>query len=449
MKYYENYLLDNDFDVDYINFTGETDELYNYIEQQYGAKNNLHIIDPVDVLLQKRIDEFSSDYNQRVVYYETPGFILTKNELQEYMDKQHGKNKFFQHSFYLWFRKKLNILMKGNKPIGGSYSFDKFNRKPIPGKDFNKFANIDDVNYHKYKNDYYNEAIDYCETTFKNHYPENYYPDNIRLYAVTHNDIKSHFRDFIDVKLKFFGEYEDAIDFNDVYLYHSVVSPQLNNGLITPNYIMDHVLDKYESNKNMLYDIEGYIRQLVWREYSRLIYLFARSEIIESNYFNNNKLLSEDWYTGNTTIKPIDLAIKTAFSYGYIHHIIRLMIMCNFMNLCGIHPNDAYKWFMEFSLDSYDWVMTNNVYSMGMYSDGGLTTTKPYISSSSYVVKMSNLKKDGDWDKIWTTLYYYFIYKNYDKLKGRGALYLSQWDRQKKKTEMIQVAESFIDEITL
>lgn len=124
--------------------------------------------------------------------------------------------------------------------------------------------------------------------------------------------------------------------------------------------------------------------------------------------------------------------------------------MCNFMNLCQIHPDDAYKWFMEFSLDSYDWVMTNNVYSMGMYADGGLTTTKPYVSSSNYVQKMAsgNIFHDKFWATSWTVLYHYFIYRNYDKFKGRGKLYQSHWNKQTKKKDIIRNAEQLIKKIT-
>jgi len=129
----------------------------------------------------------------------------------------------------------------------------------------------------------------------------------------------------------------------------------------------------------------------------------------------------------------IDYVIQTAFKYGYLHHIQRLMIMSNFMNLCGISPKEAYKWFMEFAIDSYDWVMIGNVYSMGMFADGGLSMRKPYISSSSYILRMSDYPRDN-WTKVWDLLYRAFWTKHAAKLKryyglGRPTLLKSQKDR--------------------
>ena len=121
--------------------------------------------------------------------------------------------------------------------------------------------------------------------------------------------------------------------------------------------------------------------------------LIFRNEI---NYFNHKKKLNSKWYSGETGIRPIDDSIKFAFKTGYLHHIIRLMIMSNFMNLCRLDPYECYKWFMEFAVDSYDWVMIQNVYSMGQWADGGLTMRKPYISSDNYVVLVAAAGGNGN-----------------------------------------------------
>jgi deoxyribodipyrimidine photolyase-related protein len=168
---------------------------------------------------------------------------------------------------------------------------------------------------------------------------------------------------------------------------------------------------------------------------------------MKKNYLGNDRHLDMTWYTGTTGILPIDITVKQAFKYGYLHHINRLMIMCNFMNLCQIKPDDAYKWFMEFSLDSYDWVMILNVYSMGMYADGGLTTTKPYISSSNYIMKMSNFTNtNSNWREIWDALYYNFIKNNYKKLKGRASIFRFQYDHltSERKNEIVSISRKFL-----
>ena len=442
MKYYQSYLLSHNKKVRYIAWNKEPNTLFKYIKKKFGVDNELYIIDPIDKLLESRIKIFSKKLKQKIIYHDSPSFLLTNNDLELYIKKFTSSNdnkskivkKYFQYNFYIWHRKYHNILMdKNNKPIGGKYSYDKYNRNALPKKNFHEFVINNKIKYlnKKYNNDYYSSAIDYCEKTFKNYYTENYRPENIYLYPITHNDSKKHFREFLKYKLKYFSNYQDAIDFNEVSMFHSVISPQLNNGLLTPLWVLTNITTII--NNKLLKDIEGFVRQLNWREYSRLLYRYAYNAMTKNNYFHNTRHLNEKWYNGKTGIEPIDKTINMAFQYGYLHHIMRLMIMCNFMNLCMINPNDVYKWFMEFSLDSYDWVMVNNVYSMGLYADGGMTTTKPYISSSNYILKMSNAEKDDFWEIIWNILYYYFIFRNYSKLKGRGKIYKANWNKQTHK----------------
>ena len=178
-----------------------------------------------------------------------------------------------------------------------------------------------------------------------------------------------------------------------------------------------------------------------------MLYQLAYDELISSNVFGNNKKLNKKWYTGELGIEPIDNTIKKAFKTGYLHHIERLMVMLNFMVLARIKPQEIYNWFMEFSCDSYDWVMIGNIYGMGYFNTN--TMRKPYLSSSSYIVNMSNYKKDGKWDKIWDSLFYYFLHDNKSKLKGGAAVYLrnlTYFEKKSKKErdEIIDTAKKFI-----
>jgi deoxyribodipyrimidine photolyase-related protein len=177
------------------------------------------------------------------------------------------------------------------------------------------------------------------------------------------------------------------------------------------------------------------------------------------NVFGNNRKLSKSLYNGTTGIQPVDDAIRDAFKYGYLHHIQRLMILSNFFNLINLDPDESYKWFMEFSLDSYDWVMIQNVYSMGMWADGGLTMRKPYISTGVYVLKMSNYKKPSkkeieetgfDWLDIWKSLFYIKIKSNPEIFKKTPYIFqLNFWNKMDKKgkDELINISDSFLDKI--
>ena len=453
MKYYEDYLIKNltkHQTIIYLEYEKNPAYWMKYIKSEYGNNNKISIIKPYDHMLEDRIDKFSKQYKQILLLYQNPSFLNTDSDLEIYMKSRSGKTKTFMYNFYVWNRHHHNVLLKNNKPIGGKYSFDEENRKSIPEHYTNEQKKLlEPKNYYNQNTKkYYDEAINYCEKTFTNYHKKLYQPTNVYLYPITHQDAIIHFNNFIKYKLKYFGDYEDAIDGNNLYLFHSVISPQINIGLIVPLYCLN-VLQNLKINKNILPAIEGYYRQLIWREYSRLLYVYKYNDMIK-NYFNNNRTFTSKWYDGSTGIIPLDTCIKWAFKYGYLHHILRLMVVANLMNLFKIHPYQAYKWFMEFSLDSYDWVMINNVYSMGLYADGGLTTTKPYISSSNYLYKMSNFKKDETWSVVWNTLYYYFIASNYKKIYGRGYIYKTQWNakNESEKKDIIKNGKIYIDTLT-
>lgn len=456
MKYYEQYLKNNNFKVTYIDWNIKPSHLYTTIKTKFGNNVTLHIIDVVDHLLLSRINKYTKKYNQTTIFYETNMFLSSTIDLKNYMDDNKTNKKFYQYNFYIWQRHRLNLLLNNDKPIGNKYSFDKENRKAIPSTNFNTFIKEQNIKYpnETYNDQFYKKAQSYCEKTFKLYYPQNYKPENIHLYPITHDDTIKHFKLFIKYKLQYFGPYEDAIDDTHISLFHSVITPQLNCGLITPDQLLKYILKYYNSltpskQKTILPSIEGYIRQLNWREYSRLLYIYAYDDM-KQNYFNHKQILTDKFYIGNTGILPVDITIKHAFEYGYIHHIQRLMVMCNFMNLCNIDPIYVYNWFMEFSLDSYDWVMINNVYSMGIYADGGLTTTKVYISTGNYIHKQSNIQYDGKWEIVWGILYYYFIYRNYKKLKrnGRNSLYCSFWDKYPNKSMVVTEGKKIIKLLT-
>ena len=200
-------------------------------------------------------------------------------------------------------------------------------------------------------------------------------------------------------------------------MYHSVLSPIINCGLLDPKDIILAASNKYYTNPSIeaLHSIEGFIRQILgWREWQRVQYIHNYNILKGSNYYNNTNTLSLSWYRGELGIRPIDDAIKTGYHYGYLHHIIRLMYMSNFMNLCRIHPDEMYKWFMSFPMDSYDWVMIQNVYGMGAASKNNIT--KPYITTGNYIKKMSNYRDDKTWSIAWEALYYCFLKDNIDKL---------------------------------
>jgi deoxyribodipyrimidine photolyase-related protein len=125
------------------------------------------------------------------------------------------------------------------------------------------------------------------------------------------------------------------------------------------------------------------------------------------------------------------------------------MILGNFMLLCEIDPDAIFQWFMEFFIDSYDWVMVPNVYGMSQHADGGLITTKPYISGSSYVLRMSDFRK-GPWCEIWDALFWRFMAKHRDFFaeNPRMRVLTSQLDKMGDKLcKHQEIADKFLRKI--
>jgi deoxyribodipyrimidine photolyase-related protein len=282
----------------------------------------------------------------------------------------------------------------------------------------------------------------------KNQFPDNYGTIDDFNYPVTHADARAAVHFFLREKLCSFGTYQDAIHNQETFLFHSVLTPVLNTGLLTPQYIMEETLQFAAKNKVALNNLEGFIRQIIgWREFMRGMYdkegVFQRTR----NFFGFHRKIPACFYTASTGIAPVDDSIRKVLKHGYCHHIERLMVLGNFMLLCEFHPDEVYRWFMELFVDAYDWVMVPNVYGMSQYADGGLITTKPYISSSNYILKMSNYKK-GSWCRIWDALFWRFIIANREVFENnhRMSMMVALTDKMpaKKRNQYVTEAEKFL-----
>ncbi len=178
--------------------------------------------------------------------------------------------------------------------------------------------------------------------------------------------------DFIQHRLPLFGTYEDAIVKGESFLFHSVLSPLLNIGLLTPEEVVQEVNKAFKKNKAPLNSVEGFIRQVIgWREYVRACYVLIGNQERIGNFFKHEKALPKGFWKGKTGIEPVDATIQKVLKNGYCHHIERLMILGNFLLLMETDPKEVYRWFMANFVDAYDWVMVPNVYGMSQYADGG------------------------------------------------------------------------------
>ena len=245
-----------------------------------------------------------------------------------------------------------------------------------------------------------------------------------------------------------FGVYEDAIVAENSILNHSVLTPMLNVGLITPEIVINHCLIYAKENNIPINSTEGFVRQIIgWREFIRGIYVCRGSEERTKNFWKFKKKIPASFYNGSTGILPIDQTIKKVIQTGYCNHIERLMILGNFMMLCEFDPDEVYKWFMEYFIDSYDWVMVPNIYGMSQFADGGLMASKPYISGSNYIIKMSNYKK-GEWQEIWDGLFWRFMHthRNFFLSNPRLGMLVRMFDKMphEKREKHIKNGERYL-----
>ena len=393
-----------------------------------------------DKFFEEKLKRFFTKSKIKWNIIQTPMFLNSRKEFKNYLEKS---KKPFMATFYKETRKKLGILMNDNgTPVGGKWSFDEDNRNKLP-------KNISAPKYPKIletKHTKYLKPI--IDKNFKDHPGST---NNFWL-ATEYDDVIKLLNFFIKEKSNLFGDYEDAVSQKDNILFHSALSPYINMGLITPEIIVQKILDFHKKNNIKLNSLEGYIRQIIgWREFMRGVYQGYSEQMETKNFFKQKRKMKSSWYEGSTGLPPLDHAIKNALTHGWSHHIERLMILSNLMNLCEIKPNYVYKWFMEMFVDSSDWVMVPNVYGMGLFSDGGIFATKPYICGSSYMLKMMDFKK-GEWCNIMDGLYWRFINRNrtFFLKNPRLSMMVSVFDKMKikRKNLILPAAEKFIKENT-
>lgn len=358
--------------------------------------HTVHYYDVVDDWLQQQLEERISKLHVTAERHMTPAFLTTPGQINEYFDTRPNR----MQQFYEWQRKRLQILIDENdKPVGGKWSYDEANRKKLP-----KSIALPPA-YPAHASAFVADARSWVER----HFHDNPGTLDTFQYPITHHDAEERLDRFLSERLTLFGPYEDALSNQSDTLFHSVISPLLNNGLLTPQQVVSATLQFARTHSTPIESVEGFIRQIIgWREYMRATYIRYGRKMRTSNHLDAQRSLSKGWWTGETGIAPIDDTIQKVLNTAYAHHIERLMILGNAMVLLRINPDEVYEWFMSLFIDAYDWVMVPNVYAMSQFAAANFITTKPYVSGSNYIIKMSDYKKDG-WAEIWDALYWRFI----------------------------------------
>jgi deoxyribodipyrimidine photolyase-related protein len=424
MKRYQKKLQLDGHETLYLDYDPAPDSLLNHLTEIAGSMTScprkLIIADPTDFMLEKRLKRFGARLGLQCEFLSNPQFINAPHENVEY---RAGKTRWFMGDFYKYQRRRLDILMDGDEPAGGKWSFDEANRKKVPKKLLSEIPPLPELKYDAIDQ----EAVSYVE----NRFPEN--PGSLHqlFYPTSHEDAENWLKHFLNRRLANFGDYEDAIVQGEPWLWHSVLTPSLNTGLLTPDHVVKETLTFANEKDVKLNSLEGFLRQIIgWREFIRATYQDVGVEMRTSNHWQHHHRIPSCFYDGTTGILPIDDTIKRILKTGYCHHIER----------CEFEPDDVYRWFMEMFIDSYDWVMVPNAYSMSQHADGGLITTKPYFSGSSYVRKMSHYKVEP-WCEVWDGLYWSWIWNHRDSLANnpRWAMMCSVAKKMTPETRRIHL----------
>ena len=346
-------------------------------------------------------------------------FLCTHKEFESWAS---GRKELRMEYFYREMRKKYNILMDGSKPEGGKWNYDSENRKPpktglnVP-KTFT--TSVDKIT---------KEVLELVDDTFADHFGDT----EPFFFAVTREEALLALQKFIKERLKYFGDYQDAMIEGKPWMFHSHISFYLNCGLLEPLECV-HLAEKaYRNNKAPLNAVEGFVRQIIgWREFVRGLYWLKMPDYKQQNYFSAKRKLPSFYWTGICQMNCLRQCVIETKRHAYAHHIQRLMVLGNFALLAGLHPEEVNEWYLIVYADAYEWVELPNVSGMVLFADGGLLASKPYAASGSYINKMSDYckncrykvtKKNGPEACPFNYLYWDFLIRNDQKLRNNPRL---------------------------
>jgi deoxyribodipyrimidine photolyase-related protein len=382
MRHFAADLRQDGWDVTYVQAEDFQTPLLNWIQQ--AKITELRVMTPVDRPFAKLIQ--SLDLPCAVTLTPNNRFIWSD---QEFVDWAKSRKRLLMEDFYRIGRQRFNILMNGDQPVGDRWNFDRDNRKPPKGK-----LTLPEALWFE-PDAITQQVIDWVKQSPAFRDSQAYWQIEPFRWGVTRQQALQVLQFFIQTRLSNFGPYQDAMVMGEQTMWHAMLSPYLNLGLLHPLEVVQAAEQAYEQNRDWeLNNVEGFIRQILgWREYMHGIYVYLGEEYPNRNGFNHTQPLPAFYWTGETKMNCLHHVIDQVKATGYAHHIQRLMVLNNFALITGVSPQELQDWFHTAFIDGYDWVMQANVIGMGQYADGGLVASKPYAASANYINTMSNYCK--------------------------------------------------------
>lgn len=449
MRHFAEELREAGWQVDYIqlddaensgSFNGEIERALS----KYEIKN-IVLTEPAEYRVLEDVKGWSDQFDKTVEILPDDRFIATHQEFEDWAD---GRKQLRMEYFYRDMRRKTNLLMDGDEPEGGKWNYDSENRKPAKDDMFMPKP----VQFEP--DEITQKVLKLVGDKFGNHFGDL----EPFWFAVTHEQATEVLDYFLETALPSFGDYQDAMLTGQKFLYHSLLSPYINCGLLDPLEVCKRVEAEYNKGRVPLNATEGFIRQIIgWREYVRGIYWLKMPEYVKRNFLEAERKLPDFYWTGETDMMCLREAITQTREEAYAHHIQRLMVTGNFAMLAGIDPHEVHEWYLAVYADAYEWVELPNTLGMSQFGDGGILGSKPYAASGNYINKMSDYCKNCRYDVKQKTgedacpfnaLYWDFLIRNEDKLKGNprlGQVYRT-WNKmdETKRDEYLASAKTFL-----
>ena len=345
------------------------------------------------------------------------------SRLREFRDWAQTQNDLLMENFYRKMRRQTGLLIENDKPVGGKWNLDHNNRVAFDG-DLSQVPRP-----LTFEPDDITKQVQYL---IDQEFPDHMGDSANFNWAVTASDAKRAEDFFIDHCLPYFGTYQDAMVSDQPFMYHSLLSPYLNLGLLDPILLCKRAEQAYYNGSVPLNSAEGFIRQIIgWREYIRGVYWTFMPKYAKANSLNHTQDLPWFYWTGDTKMNCLKQSISQTIDHSYAHHIQRLMITGNFALLAGIDPTQVHEWYLAVYADAFEWVELPNTIGMSQFADGGLLGTKPYVSSGNYINQMSDYckacsysikEKAGKTACPFNYLYWDFMIRHQHKLKGNPRL---------------------------
>ena len=412
------------------------------------APERLVVTEPGEWRVQEMVEGWSARFGLPVEVRVDQRFFASRARFAVWAQ---GRRTWRMEHFYREMRREHGILMEGDQPVGGEWNFDAANRKSLP-------ASVRPPDRRRFAPDDITRTV---MSLVKQHFGGHFGDLEDFGWPVSRQDALTALNHFIAAGLPRFGDYQDAMKAGAPFLFHSLLAPALNLGLLSPREVCQAAETAWRAGGAPLNAVEGFVRQVLgWREYVRGVYWSRMPGYRDSNALQASRPLPAFYWTGDTPMRCLREVVGDTVRHAYSHHIQRLMVTGNFALLAGVAPREIERWYLAVYADAFEWVEMPNTLGMAVFADGGQMASKPYAASGAYIDRMSDFcatcaydvkQKSGPEACPFNYLYWAFLIRHQERLANNPRLAmpyrtLAGWTRER-QAAIVAEAEGFLDSL--